>query len=215
MATSDRIVKLLKSNDGRDKLYKQAAGMCKVVAHNSADKETVKKLNAIAKSIGDCRSLMRMFKWIQKYNEVNKEVDGLKKGKVVDVNRGYVKVFRILGDMGYIIGDNLQWLAKYGMLTLDHKTMAMRSKVFQFWGYVASCYLQLYDLLIHAGKAGTFTDATGKKLILKFIADFCDLLCALATVGYVKSFNPSSGTTGALALLSATIATNTNWEATK
>eukprot|EP01064_Diplonema_japonicum_P000189 TRINITY_DN1012_c2_g1_i1.p1 TRINITY_DN1012_c2_g1~~TRINITY_DN1012_c2_g1_i1.p1 ORF type:complete len:233 (+),score=50.67 TRINITY_DN1012_c2_g1_i1:51-701(+) len=211
MSAQDRIVKLLKTTDGRDKLYKQAAGACKIAAYNSADKETVKKLNAIAKSIGDCRSLMRMCKWIQKHNEVVKEVDSINQGKVANVNKGYIKVFRILADMGYIVGDNLQWLGKYGLLTLDHKTMAMRSKVFQFWGYVAACYLQAFEILIHAGKAGTFTDKDGKAKILKLVADFCDLLCALATVGYIPSFQPTSRTTGTLALISATIATRTNW----
>ena len=126
--------------------------------------------------------------------------------------RTYVKILRILGDIGYIVGDNLQYLGKYGLLQMDHKLMAKRSKVFQFWGYVMAIYLHLFDMLIYLGKAGTLQDSKGKKMLLLFFRDICDLLNSLASVGYISAWNPSSGTQGALGLISASIGTHDNWE---
>eukprot|EP01061_Rhynchopus_euleeides_P026722 TRINITY_DN43537_c0_g1_i1.p1 TRINITY_DN43537_c0_g1~~TRINITY_DN43537_c0_g1_i1.p1 ORF type:complete len:236 (+),score=93.18 TRINITY_DN43537_c0_g1_i1:61-708(+) len=214
MTSTDRAVKLLKTTDGRDKLYKAGAGLAKIVAYNAVEPETAKKANAIAKAIGDCRSLMRMAKWVQKQDEVSKEVVSIRAGKSKNVPRSYAKVMRILGDIGYIVGDNLQWLGKYGLLTLDHKLMAKRSKVAQFWGYMVALYLHLYDMLLHMGKAGTLSDSTGKKLIITFVRDLCDTLAALASVGYIEAWKPSSGTVGALGLISATIGSHDNWSKT-
>ena len=130
------------------------------------------------------------------------------------MSRSYVKTLRIVGDIGYIVGDNLQWLGKYGLLTLDSKLMAKRSKVFQFWGYVCAVCLHLYDILLHLGKAGTLGDDAGKKLVKFLVRDTCDLLSALASVGYVAAWKPTTGTVGTLGLISATIGVEDNWSKT-
>ena len=153
-----------------------------------------------------------MAKWIQKYNEIRKEI-ALLKSEGCNTMRTYGRIVRIANDMGYIIGDNLQWMGKYQIITMDYKTMAKRSKVFQFWGYIVACWLHMYDLLLHAGKTGKFTDAGGQKIIQNFVRDSCDATCALPAVGYIPSFQPSATTTGVLGLISATIANNQNWKA--
>eukprot|EP01063_Lacrimia_lanifica_P022109 TRINITY_DN29802_c0_g1_i1.p3 TRINITY_DN29802_c0_g1~~TRINITY_DN29802_c0_g1_i1.p3 ORF type:complete len:216 (+),score=109.66 TRINITY_DN29802_c0_g1_i1:64-711(+) len=214
MSASDRLVKLMKTTDGRDKMYKFAAGFGKLASYNAVDASAAKKADAVVKSITDARSLMRMLKWIQKGTEVQKENKAIQSGKSSNVTRSYVKVMRLLGDMGYIIGDNLQWLGKYGMLPLDSKTTQARAKVFQFWGYICALYLHVYDMLIHMGKAATLSDKAGKKLVLTFIRDLCDTLIVLSAVGYVPSWKPSKGLNGALTLVSATISCSANWDST-
>ena len=65
-----RVINILKQTDGRDKLFKATAGMAKVVAYNAVDAETAKKATALAKAVGDCRSVCTphiKFFPIQKY----------------------------------------------------------------------------------------------------------------------------------------------------
>ncbi|KAJ9472358.1 glycosomal membrane protein [Diplonema papillatum] len=210
---TDRAVKLLKGTDGRDKLYKLAAALAKLIAFNAIDAAKAKRFNTVAKSMGDARSIMRMGKWIQKNQEVSKEVDSLSTVKC-DTTRAYMKIFRLLGDIGYIVGDNVQWLSKYDLVGLDQKRVSHGSKVCQFWGFLMSCWLQLYDLLLHYGKSGTLRDSTSKKLLLNFVRDFCDMLAALSSINYIPSFQPTAGTVATFGLLSSTIACHQNWKAT-
>ena len=57
----DVIVKLLKTTDGRDKLYKWAASMAKVLSDTQSNPEMAKRMGSLAKSIGDARSVCQFF----------------------------------------------------------------------------------------------------------------------------------------------------------
>eukprot|EP00755_Sulcionema_specki_P017685 Sspe_Gene.64992::Locus_38495_Transcript_1_1_Confidence_1.000_Length_778::g.64992::m.64992 len=213
MTTLDRTVKLLKETDGRDKLYKATAMLAKIIAWRAADADVAKKATAVQKSITDARSLMRMAKWIPKYSEAAKESKKIGENKE-DSLRAVAKVVRIFADMCYIAGDNIQYLSKFQVLSFDHKMAAKRSKVFQFWGYVVSALIGLYDIRKKLQEGCQLADKAVKELVLNFIADVCDGLSALASVGYIESYQPSAGFTGACGLISAIIACRKNWNKT-
>ena len=204
----DKIVKLLAQTDGRDKLYKTAAGLAKVAA-DCSDKESGKKWKAIGKSIGDGRSLMRMGKWV---GNVQKLQGAAAKGTLTSYQA--VEVLRVIGDFGYVLGDNLQYLAKFGVIPVDAAKTAANSKVFQFWGFLCAVVLDLWQLALLPSKKLTAEEAAKKRqaLILSAIKNFADLLNCLNAVGYAKGFyKPSATFLGACGVTSGAIATYTNW----
>jgi hypothetical protein len=215
MADVDKIVKLLATTDGRDKLYKFSANMAKIIAFSSADKTTQKKWNGLAKSIGEGRSLMRMGKWVGNVSKL--QGFGAKLGSLSQ--RNLVEVLRVIGDFGYVLGDNLAYLSKYNILPLDAKQCGKNSKVFQFWGYLCALILDLWSLMLLPTK--NLDAATSKKertaLVLSATKNLADTLSALNNVGYASSFgyNPSVGFTGACGATSGAIATYTNWKKIK
>ena len=204
----DKVVKLLAQTDGRDKLYKTAAGLAKIAADFS-DKESGKKWKSIGKSIGDGRSLMRMGKFV---GNVQKLQGFAAKGSLSSYQA--VEVLRVIGDFGYVLGDNLQYLAKFGVLPMDAAKTAANSKVFQFWGFVCAVLLDLWQLALLPSKRLEAKDFAKKRhaLVLSAIKNFADMLNCLNAVGYAKSFyKPSSTFLGACGVTSGAIATYTNW----
>lgn len=212
MADLDKFVKLLATNDGRDKIYKGLAGVVKILAAYSASKESAKKFTSLGKSIGEGRSIMRMAKWV---NNINKFQTLLPKLIANPANtKNTIEVFRVLGDFGYVLGDNLSYLSKYKVLSLNAAEVTKKAKVWQFWGYFCAVILDI--LAVNATLAKQSSDAaTAKKEIraniLSLIKDLADFLVVLATVGYVKAFKPSATVQGLLTLLSGSIATYQNW----
>jgi len=207
----DKVVKLLQQTDGRDKIYKFAANFAKIVAWQTADKETAKKWNGLAKSIGEGRSLMRMGKWVGNASKI--QAVG---AKITTLNqRGLVELLRVIGDFGYIFGDNLAYLGKYNILPVDAKSAGKNSKVFQFWGYVCAVILDVWSLILLPTKG--LDEKTLQKertaLILSFTKNAADMMSTLASVGYLKGFgyDPSTGFTAACGATSGAIATYTNW----
>eukprot|EP00672_Neobodo_designis_P025230 CAMPEP_0174828844 /NCGR_PEP_ID=MMETSP1114-20130205/1566_1 /TAXON_ID=312471 /ORGANISM="Neobodo designis, Strain CCAP 1951/1" /LENGTH=212 /DNA_ID=CAMNT_0016062571 /DNA_START=46 /DNA_END=684 /DNA_ORIENTATION=- len=204
----DKVVKLLAQTDGRDKLYKTAAGLAKIAADYS-DKESGKKWKSIGKSIGDGRSLMRMGKFV---GNVQKLQGFAAKGTLTSYQA--LEVLRVIGDFGYVLGDNLQYLAKYGVLPLDAAKTAANSKVFQFWGFVCAFLLDLWQLALLSAKKLEPKELAKKRhaLVLSAIKNFADTLNCLAAVGYAKSFyKPGATFLGGCGVVSGGIATYTNW----
>ena len=213
MADLDKFIKLLSQTDGRDKIYKTLANVNKLLAFQyAADKATSKKFATVAKSIGEGRSLLRMAKWT---GNINKLQGYAAKASTLGPKQ-FVEILRVLGDFGFVLGDNLAYLAKYSVVPLNAKNVGKNSKIFQFWGYVCAVLLDMWSL-INLGKKDEAAQAKERKpLILSLIKNTCDLLATLAAVGYAKAYyKPNSMFTGTCGLTSGAIATYTNWNKLK
>jgi len=217
MAELDKFIKLLGQTDGRDKIYKFAQGIVKILAYRaSGDKEQAKKYESLAKSIGEGRSIMRAAKWIGNVNKLQALVPkatSLTAKQIVDA-------LRTLGDFGYILGDNLAYLSKYKVISADQKTLAKNSKLFQFWGYFCAVILDLWGLTLNENKKRDSDNATYQKErkagTLNLVKNTADLLATMSVVGYLSSvWQPSAGTAGTLSAVSGAIATYQNWSKVK
>ena len=213
MENVDKLIKLLSQTDGRDKLYKFGANSAKIIAwsYSVTDPAAAKRWGALATSIGEGRSLMRMGKWTsntQKLHGYSKKFGNL-------AQKEFLEILRIIGDFGYVLGDNLAYLCKYKVLGFDKNTCATNSKLFQFWGFFFAVIVDLWNLLLLPAKnldAAAFAKEQ-KALLLTFCKDFCDFLVTLNNVKYMAPFgyNPSQGMIGALGATSGAIATYANW----
>lgn len=209
----DKIVKLLGQTDGRDKIYKTLNGVCKVLAFQAADdKSAVKKWNAMSKSIGEGRSLMRMGKWVGNYAKL--QGFAAKLGNLSQYQ--LLEIIRVIGDFGYVVGDNLQYLAKYGLVPLDAKKTAKNSKVFQFWGYVCALLLDLWSLAVLGAKKlePAAYRKQRKQLLLSIVKNAADVANGLNNVGYAAPYGyaPNGMATGMFGVTSGGIATYLNWQ---
>jgi hypothetical protein len=216
MADLDKFVKLLSQTDGRDKIYKTIQGIVKILGYqNAADKELAKKYGGLAKSIGEGRSIMRMAKWVGNVNKLQGFVPKLNALN----SKTIIEIIRVIGDFGYILGDNLAYLAKYNVLALDAANIGKNSKIFQFWGYVCAVILDVFALLKNE-KSKESDPATYNKErktgLLNLTKNLSDLMATMAAVGYLSTvWSPTAGVTGALGATSGAIATYQNWTKTK
>jgi len=214
MADLDKFVKLLGQTDGRDKIYKALAGLVKVLAACSS-KDQAKLLGGLGKSIGEGRSIMRLIKWVGNIQKLN----GLLPKLAAPNTKNIVETIRVIGDFGYIFGDNVQYLSKYKVLSFNAADVARKSKVFQFWGYIAAVLLDIFALQAARAKAASDKATADKEIkagVINVTKNLCDTLVVLATVGYLSSvYKPSAKTTGALTLASGAIATYQNWNKLK
>lgn len=216
METVDKVIKLLSQTDGRDKIYKFGANASKLVAWTQATQSpsTAKAFNGLAGSIGEGRSLMRMGKWVgnaSKLNAAGKKIGNLS-------HKELLEVLRVIGDFGYVLGDNLAYLAKYKVISVtDAKTASTNAKIFQFWGFVCAFLIDICNLVLLSTKK--LEDKVFKKeqkaLLLTAVKDFCDLLVTLNNVKYIPQYNPTTGFTAACGATSGAIATYVNWNKIK
>jgi hypothetical protein len=211
-STLDLFVKLLATTDGRDKIYKFTQNLSKLLAFAASDKATIKKWTGLSKSLGEGRSIMRMCKWVnnvQKLQGFAAKVGSLSQLQIIEI-------MRVLGDFGYVLGDNLAFLSKYGLIPLNKDNVSKNSKIFQFWGFFFATLLDILSILDLKNQSKLDAAAKAKKakeLRLSFLKNLSDMLVTLAAVGYLqKVYNPSAGVTSVLGMVSAGIATYQNWQ---
>lgn len=211
MADLDKFIKLLGQTDGRDKIYKAIAGIVKVLGAYAATKEQTKIYGSLGKSIGEGRSIMRLAKWVGNVNKIQSLLPKLSSfnAKVI------VELLRVIGDFGYILGDNVQYLSKYKVLSFNAAEVTKKSKLFQFWGYVCAVILDVFALQSARAKAASDLATAEKETkagVINITKNTCDLLVVMATVGYLQSlWKPTASTAGLLTFTSGAIATYQNW----
>jgi hypothetical protein len=210
-STVEQITKMLSITDGRDKTYKFLQGATKALGYYSADPATASKFNKLSQSIGEGRSIMRLGKWtsnIQKIDALNQKA--IKKGAWNQLL--VIELLRVLGDMGYVIGDNTTYLSKYRILPADPKLATKYAKISQFWGFFCQIILDIVTIMgLDAAKP---TYAAERETALQNITkNTADILVILATVGYLPKsiYNINAGLAGILVALSGAIATYQNW----
>lgn len=210
MSALEVFVSLCNTTDGRDKIYKTFAGLTKALGAIPTA-PNAKAMAKVSKAIGDGRSLMRMGKWTSNIVKIQGYSDKI--GSLTTTQM--VEILRSLGDMGYVVGDNISWLAKYSVVSLSSAVATKYAKISQFWGFI--CALVLDVLKLSAASAKRTADAKGaaafNAALLSLIKDLADTLAVLAAVGYAKRFgyNPSAVFIGGCSVVSGSIATYTNW----
>ena len=209
MSSIDQVVKLFSLTDGRDKSYKRLQGLTKALAFFLPDKSTATKMDNLSKSIGEGRSIMRFAKWttnIQKFVKISKDATdtaGWNQARIIEF-------VRVLGDMGYVIGDNMAYFSKYKILPTDQKACAKYAMVSQFWGFFCQIILDVIKIVTLAPTASA---ATREEAFLNLTKDLADILVVLSVVGYLPTsiYNLNGGVQGILLTLSGAIATYQNW----
>lgn len=211
MSTIEQVTKMLSITDGRDKTYKFLQGATKALSYYSADPATSSKFDKLSKSIGEGRSIMRLGKWttnIQKIDALNQKA--IKKGSWNQLL--VVELIRVLGDMGYVIGDNAAYLSKYRIIAADAKICGKYAKISQFWGFFCQIILDIVTIMGLDASKPTYA-ADREAALLNITKNFSDILVVLSVVGYLPKsiFNINAGLAGVLVALSGAIATYQNW----
>lgn len=207
MSTLDVFVSLCNTTDGRDKIYKTFAGLTKALGAIPTA-PNAKAMAKVSKAIGDGRSLMRMGKFTSNIVKLNGYSDKLAKLTPTQM----IEIARILGDFGYVVGDNITYLAKYNVIGVNGAIATKYGKISQFWGFICAVVLDILKLTkVFANKS---KDTTAfNTAVLNLIKDLADTLAVLAAVGYAKRFgyNPSGVFVGGCSFVSGSIATYANW----
>lgn len=127
--TLDRSIKFFGKTDGRDKFAKTLQNYCRFLTWYLVG-EQAKRAKKIQSSLSEFRSLIKFFKWLKSYKEIR---ETLAKG-----NLGFGGMIEMMGtasDMGYKLGDNIEYLSAYKLLSFDEKKCERISKIFQFMAY--------------------------------------------------------------------------------
>lgn len=211
MVDLEKVNKLFQLTDGRDKIYKSLQNLTKIMAWAlvSTDKVASKKFTTLSKSLGEGRSILRMAKWVANVNKIRAF---MAKGDYTA--QPIVETLRVIGDFGFIVGDNIAYLAKYKMLPVNAKLAAKQSKIFQFWGFFLATVLDIWNLIKLSKKVDDAEKIAKERrqLYLSFIKDLADTLNVLYAVGYMgKYYNPGDGFLGMCGATSGIVATYLNW----
>lgn len=218
----DKLIKLLATTDGRDKIYKFLAGVFKIlaaIAANHGDPRS-KAYAAMGTSIGSARSLMRMGKFVGDVPKLQKVVQTVQlKGVCGTEIERYIEFFRTIGNSLYIIGDNAAFIAKNKIISANNKVITKYAKIAQFWGFFLAAVLDIFALKAAVQKRAIdegVSKKEAKSAVINLTKDASDVLVTMAAVGYMKSiWNPSPITTGALTCVSGGVATYLNWNKIK
>ena len=225
----DRSVSFFDKTDSRDKLFKVIQNYSKFVAwkmqvaaltgpqdgrkHARGEAAKYRKLAA---SLSEFRSLMKMFKWLKNIRDLR----SLLENGPNDMSPGdMVEVLTNLADVGYRVGDNIEYLCKYKFLTASAKDWESRSKTCQFYGYILAVMLNGYYLskIDGSDKSSEEKKEAKKKLILDFLKDFFDLMRVASGRGHL-SFVPKPalpGFAGVMGVCSGSIGLYQVWEKTE
>ena len=208
----DTFIKLLSVTDGRDKIYKAAGSIAKFLEYTAlkgGDKDGAKRFGALAKSVGEGRSLLRMGKWVQ---NTKKLTETAVEGQVFQTSETGMEYARVAADFGYIFGDNVHYLAKYGLISgADTKWVSKQSKLFQFYSYVLGVVLAAIKL-VKARASGK--PAAIKAATINLAKNVADILASVDAVGYgtYVGYNPSQGFVAICGFVSGALATYQNVE---
>lgn len=205
----EQLNKVLSLTDGRDKLYKTLQGATKALAHFSA-KDAAVPWGKVSSSIGEARSVMRLGKFATNIQKIN----GL---LATAAQRGWdqflvIELLRVLGDMGYVVGDNLAYVGKYNVVAVNPAACGKNAKIAQFWGFVCQVILDVFAILMLDPRSATY-EAKRETALLNLSKDVADTLVVLAVVGYMPKsiYNPNGGIQGILLAFSGLISTYQNW----
>eukprot|EP01060_Flectonema_neradi_P019515 TRINITY_DN2667_c0_g1_i2.p1 TRINITY_DN2667_c0_g1~~TRINITY_DN2667_c0_g1_i2.p1 ORF type:complete len:254 (+),score=61.78 TRINITY_DN2667_c0_g1_i2:61-762(+) len=225
----DRSVAFFDKSDSRDKIFKVIQNYSKVVAWKlqiaaltgpQAGRKDARvgaaKYRKLASSLSEFRSLMKMFKWLKNIRDLRSLLANptdMSPGEVIDALAN-------VADVGYRVGDNIEYLCKYKFLTGSEKDWESRSKLCQFYGYILAVILNTLYLTgtLKVDGSDRMSDEEKKKarekLILDFLKDFFDLLRVASGRGHL-SFVPKPavpGFAGVMGVCSGSIGLYQVWQ---
>jgi peroxin-11B len=140
-----RFLKWLKKTEGRDKLYRLVAYGSKIPIHllktNGGDKDLIDRLSKGAKSVGQTRKLMRMFRSLEFIQDLLKAV------QVKDPISRVLTVLKSTSLAIWMLVDHYQWMGKAGYLKLENeKRLAQIHSKAWFYGLLAGLLNEAYKL---------------------------------------------------------------------
>lgn len=197
---SETFVTMINKTEGRDKLLKASAGFSRMISTYTNNKSH----EAMAKSMSEARSLLRMVSWFNnmqrmKANELASSVDQL-------------MFVRVLLDAVYVVHDNLAYFTKYKVLNFSScDTLAHRGLVGLFWGFFVAVIVDLQILLSMSREAlGEGYEKARRLRLGMLVRDLCDMVAGLSQVGYAGNFLGPRGL-GFLGFVSASISCGEIW----
>lgn len=215
MLPMGKTIDYFNKSDGRDKLAKTIQNYCRVLdwyLKEQGDKEGSAHYKALASSLSEFRSLMKFFRWLKNVNELQDLMS--KPVTLIDA----VDVCVNIGDFGYRLGDNLEYLSKYKVIGFDPEQCEKVSKTFQFWGYAASVVLDVLTLLQVEKKKFSSREEYQKKknaVLLDLIKDTADLIRVAPATGYVPMLSVHKGRSGVCGVLAGAIGIYQTWKKCK
>mmetsp|Transcript_6109 Transcript_6109/g.11565 ORF Transcript_6109/g.11565 Transcript_6109/m.11565 type:complete len:214 (+) Transcript_6109:29-670(+) len=198
----DKCVKFLGQTDGRDKLAKGLQNYCRFMTWYVADPSKAKDWKKVQSSLSEFRSIIKFGKWLKSYQEGQEILEQDKLG-LVDL----VDLAAKVGDIGYKIGDNLEYLSTYKFLPFEPEKLERISKTFQFFAYLGDVIVGLHNLSNLRPKKGESEEAFARRramAVIGFMGDFADFcrvtpgFLAMHNVGGVKDHKGWAGACGIL-----------------
>lgn len=159
----------LARTDGRDKLAKFLQNYCryrKYYASGSASQY----FKRIQDSLSEFRSLIKFGKPVKNVLEIHEIVtQDMKKTSPAPIaarTTGFaglpsirsLKLVSLLADIGYKLGDNVEYLSHYKVLKFDEARCESWSKTFQFFAYLADVLVGMKQLFDFEKKRKQFDD---------------------------------------------------------
>ena len=95
--------------EGRDKFAKGLQNYCRYRKHYAAGESKV-MFKGLQESLGEFRSCIKFFKWIELYSKMVEIIRGTAQLRLID----YVELTSIANDIGYKAYDNVEYLCKVG-----------------------------------------------------------------------------------------------------
>lgn len=217
MNSLNNAVVLLSRTTGRDKIYKLMGGMFDILASiaKKNNSPNYRSYSSISPAIINGRSLLRLGKFIEEFPRLRMLIRLIKaQGVRYTDRRHFLQIIRCILNSLWIFGDNIAFLAKYGVIDGDPVDLWEFGKTCQFWGFALCMVLDLFDIR-EGFYRWEFDPRWSAKFItlavLAFFAHLADLLETMPQVGYLTEvWKPSSFTSGLLTVFSATMATSMN-----
>lgn len=203
-------IALLATTDGRDKLLKGFAQVAKLLSMVTG----VKTQAAVAGSVNDCRSLLRVAGFLAHIVTC--------RGKVLrgeTAPQDLVLMARLAGDGIFGFLDTLAFLGKNGFLLSKKAVPGVVKASFDalFYGFLLATILDIMKIRqFMATNKGTEEDMkTRNALFLTLLRDVCDTVFATSAANKTKMLKVTPFQSSILLLISACIATYENWNKNK
>lgn len=170
---------------------------------------------SISPAIINARSLLRLGKFIEEFPRMVMLIRVIRaQGVRYTDRRHFLQVLRCILNSLWIFGDNIAFLAKYGIIDGDPVDLWEFGKTCQFWGFALCLVLDLLDI-VEGCYRWEFDPRWSAKFItlaaLAFLAHLADLMETMPQVGYcTEVWKPSTYTSGMLTVFSAAMATSMN-----
>eukprot|EP01060_Flectonema_neradi_P016590 TRINITY_DN2320_c0_g2_i2.p1 TRINITY_DN2320_c0_g2~~TRINITY_DN2320_c0_g2_i2.p1 ORF type:complete len:240 (+),score=66.63 TRINITY_DN2320_c0_g2_i2:48-722(+) len=189
---------LLGKIDAVDKLAKVTMNAAKVVSEVSTDSDTSKQAADVGKTFQDGRSMMRMGQWVRNSQNLQKAIDGYSAASGDAKSKKLIEVLRHASNLGYVLGDNIAFLAKQGVLARDADPSALASKRFQLAMFSTDAILTSMNLRSNPSP----------RLQQQLVRNISDILMVLNRTKLVPSYdaNVPSWFPAACGLVSGSIA---------
>ena len=202
-----KFLKWLKKTEGRDKLYRLVAYGSKIPIHllksNNGNPDLIERLSKGAKSVGQTRKLMRMFRSIEFIQALLKAV-GTK-----DVVSRVLTVVKSAFLAVWMLVDHVQWMGRAGYLKLDiEKQLATIHSKAWFYGLLCGLLNESYTLnsILNAEKLDSEKEFQTRKKILK---SGLDIVVPMQRLGWL---NVSDGVVGLCGTITSIMGIYDTWE---